>query len=85
MKLKRILATAALALGTSLITSTAFARVDVGITVGGPPPPPQVVGPVGVAGTRIYVDQRLLGLERRNVGLGWWTLGCSATRTSHLG
>ena len=38
-----ILATAALAIGTSFITPAAFARVDVGISVGGPPPPPQVV------------------------------------------
>ena len=57
MKLKRILATATLALGTCFISSTAFARVgvDVGISVGGPPPPPRVVGPVGVAPGPGYV------------------------------
>jgi hypothetical protein len=55
MKLKRTLAIAALAVGTSLVPSIAFARVDVGITVGGPPPPPRVVGPVGVAPGPGYV------------------------------
>jgi hypothetical protein len=80
MRLKRILATATLALGTSFIVSTltpsAFGRVDVGISVGGPPPAPRVVGPVGVApgpgyvwtngywdwsgGTWVWVDGRWL-------------------------
>lgn len=78
MKLKRILATATLAVGTSLISSTAFARVgvDVGISVGGAPPAPRFVGPVGVApgpgyiwtngywdwrgGTWVWVDGRWL-------------------------
>jgi hypothetical protein len=56
MRLKRILATATLALGTSFITSTAFARVDVGVSVGLAPPPPQVPpGPVGVAPGPGYV------------------------------
>jgi hypothetical protein len=56
MRLTRILATAALAIGTSLTVSTASARVDIGITVGTPPPPPQVVGgPIGVAPTPGYV------------------------------
>lgn len=55
MRLKRILATAALVIGTSLIAPTAFGRVDFGISVGGPPPPPQVVGPVGVAPGPGYV------------------------------
>jgi hypothetical protein len=55
MKLKRIFAIAALAVGTSFVPSAAFARVDVGITVGGPPPPPRVVGPVGVAPGPGYV------------------------------
>jgi hypothetical protein len=55
MRFKRILATAALALGTSLVAPTAFGRVDFGISVGGPPPPPQVVGPVGVAPGPGYV------------------------------
>ncbi len=57
MKFKRIIATGALALGTMFISSTAFARVgvDVGIAVGGPPPAPRVVGPVGVAPGPGYV------------------------------
>jgi len=55
MQLKRILATGALAFGTFFISSAAFARVDVGISVGGPPPPPRVVGAVGVAPGPGYV------------------------------
>lgn len=56
MSFKRLLATATLAAGTCLVSSTAFARVDVGISVGAPPPPPQVVpGPIGVAPGPGYV------------------------------
>ena len=55
MRFKRILATAALALGTSLVAPTAFGRVDFGISVGDPPPAPQLVGPVGVAPGPGYV------------------------------
>jgi hypothetical protein len=45
MRLKGLLAVAAVALGTSVITPSASARVDIGISVGGPPPPPRVVVP----------------------------------------
>jgi hypothetical protein len=58
MKLKRILATTAIALGTSFIAPVpaAFARVDFGISVGTPPPPLQVApGPLGVAPGPGYV------------------------------
>ena len=56
MKFKRMLATAALALGTSFITPAAFARVDFGISVGIPVPAPRVApGPVGVAPGPGYV------------------------------
>lgn len=58
MKFKRILATGAIAVGTCFITPVpaAFARVDFGISVGTPPPPPQVApGPVGVAPGPGYV------------------------------
>jgi hypothetical protein len=56
MKLNKILATAALVIGSSLGPTTAFARVDVGINVGVAPPPPQVVaGPIGIAPGPGYV------------------------------
>ncbi len=56
MKFKRILAIAALAVGTSMVPSVAFARVDFGISVGSAPPPLRVApGPVGVAPGPGYV------------------------------
>jgi WXXGXW repeat (2 copies) len=56
MTLKKIIATTTLALGTALITPTAFARVDVGITVRSMPPAPRVApGPIGVAPGAGYV------------------------------
>jgi hypothetical protein len=56
MTIKRILATGTLALGTALISPTAFARSDVSITVGSMPPAPQVApGPIGVAPGPGYV------------------------------
>jgi hypothetical protein len=56
MKLNKILATAALVIGSSLGPTMAFARVDVGINVGVAPPPPQVVaGPIGIAPGPGYV------------------------------
>ena len=56
MRFKRMLAAATLAIGTSFIAPAAFARVDVGISVGSMPPPPQVApGPVGVAPGPGYV------------------------------
>lgn len=56
MTLKKLLATTTLALGTAFIAPGAFARVDIGISVGTAPPPPRVArGPIGVAPGRGYV------------------------------
>lgn len=56
MKLNKIFAMAALGIGLSIGSPLAFGRVDVGISVGAPPPPPQVVaGPIGVAPGPGYV------------------------------
>jgi hypothetical protein len=56
MRLKRILAAAALTIVTLLTIPTGFAGVDVGVSVGTIPPPPQVVpGAVGIAPGPGYV------------------------------
>jgi hypothetical protein len=71
MKLKRILATAAFVIGTSVVSPAAFARVDFGISVGTAPPPLRVApGPIGVAPGRATSGPTVIGIGTAEAGCG---------------